>query len=158
MKQLLYVMALFILFIVLGILVTTHVYATSYTATHLGSDASYISFLQYGTDAKRVSFFTNRYDGPSVTHNLDFSGDFSVFVVNTQQRYLLNDPQILQKGNTYYLEDWTDNDYNDFVFTLQSEDMYTAAVRPPTQTPEPGTVVLLATGLIGLGLWRYSRS
>lgn len=51
---------------------------------------------------------------------------------------------------------------NDFI-TLESQatsaDLVAQFVAvPPTQTPEPGTVILFGTGLAGLAAWRYRKS
>lgn len=144
------------------LLCATVAFATPiYTATHLGSDAGYVSFLQFGNDDRRVSFFTNRlHVNRSVTHDLEgLKGDFSIFVVNTQQRYTLDDPRVRQMGDTYSFEDKNDNDFNDFRFTLKLvEDPITGVETPahsPAAVPEPATWMLMATGLVGL--WAFKR-
>jgi hypothetical protein len=138
-----------ILLTILLLSFTIPAWATSYRATNHSSDADYTSFLQYGNDNQRVSFFTNKfYDGQSVTHDLTgVEGDFSVFVVNTQQRYALDSGAFRKEGNTYHFEDWGDGDFNDFVFTL-------APSGNSSEVPEPGTLLFMTTGLIGLYMWK----
>jgi len=68
-------------------------------------------------------------------------------VVNTQQRYALDSGAFRKEGNTYHFEDWGDGDFNDFVFTL-------APSGNPSEVPEPGTLLFMTTGLIGLYIWK----
>jgi hypothetical protein len=123
-----------------------------YTATHLGSDAGYTSFLQFGNDDIRISFFTNKfYTHRPVTHDLEgLEGEFSVWVVDRQQRFTLDGPGFQRDGDNYYFEDWNDYDYNDFRFTLTQENAHSSAA-----VPEPGTLIFLTTGM--LGLWLVKR-
>lgn len=153
-----------LLTVALCLMMATVAGATSYTATHEGSSANYRSWLQYGDDNRRVSFFTNRmYVGVPVTHDVSgLTGDFSVFVQETQKRYALDDRAFRRVGDTYYFEDMIDrrlpvHDFNDFVFTID-EDIFLAPEAPVTQTPEPGSLALLLTGLAGLWYARYRRT
>ncbi len=63
----------------------------------------------------------------------------------TTESLLTNGPVLLGNGN----DNWTDGS-NDYTGT-------NGHVPPPTTAPEPSTILLVVSGLAGLGLWRIKK-
>ena len=136
--------------------------AESFTAANLPSDRTFHSFLQFvpDDDGQLINFFTNRFftDGRTVTHEIDFSGKFSVFNIDLQERFFLSDTNhFLSEGSTHRFRATLDRPFNDFAFTIHSEGLTDSQI---VATPEPATLGLFAFGfmsLLGYRQWSKCR-
>ena len=134
--------------------------AASFTASNLPSDRTFISFLQFTNEDKSlvVSFFTNRFftDGRTVTHDIDFVGEFSVFNIELQERFFISDKNhFLVDGSTYRHRATIDRPFEDFVFTISGDGLADTQL---ASVPEPSTIVLFATGILSLVGYRKFMS
>ena len=126
--------------------------ATSYTASNLPSDRTFLSFLQFVPEGEGqvVSFFTNRFftDGRTVTHDIDFSGEFAVFNLDRQERFPISDKNhFLTEGATHRFRATLDRPFEDFHFTISGDGLADTNL---VATPEPATLGLFAFGFTAL--------
>ncbi len=137
--------------------------------TFAGSSASYTStlFLQgYGE-----LFSSNVASGTTIELGGFQAGQvltFSIFVQNTGQTYYTGSGDLNADGVAHASVENTgvgtsvgfedlygggDQDYNDVMFSFSNTNTETKLV----QNPEPGTILLFGSGLLGLGAWRLRK-
>ncbi len=142
------------------------------SVTFDGSSASYTStlYLQgYGE-----LFSSSTADGTTIDLGSYEAGQeltFYIFVENTGQTFYTGSGELNADGLAHaYVEDLGDGtkvgfedllgggdkDYNDVNFTFSNTN--TEGVDPKTiANPEPTTIVLFGSGLLGLGIWNYRK-
>ncbi len=141
--------------------------------TFKGSDAGYTSTLSFqGND-----LFSNR-DAAGTTVNLgNFSAgtalNFQLLVHDTGNTFFtgmgaLNPDGIAHTlvtdlGNGSTQVGWEDllgggdRDYNDLIFEFSNTTTEGSPQENPLATPEPSTMILFGSGLLGLGAWRLRK-
>ncbi|MDH5428553.1 MAG: DUF4114 domain-containing protein [Nitrospirota bacterium] len=139
------------------------------TVTFQGSNAGYTSTLYFGGQAL---FSSNEASGTSVTLNGFEAGQvltFSILVQETGHSFSTGSGSLnadgiahamvsnLEDGGTLVsfedLYGGGDKDYNDLMFSFSNTNSETKLV----QNPEPGTIILFGSGLLGLGAWRLRK-
>jgi len=131
------------------------------SVTFAGSNAGYTSNLYHGD----TFLFSNRATpGTTVSLGNFEAGTELVFrleVQNTGQTFYTGTEQALVDDNRISWEDQAgggDRDYNDLVFDFTN----TSAGGSQTNggniaNPEPSTIILFGSGLLGLGAWRLRK-
>jgi len=134
------------------------------SVTFAGSSAGYTSNLYHGD----TFLFSNRATpGTTVSLGNFEAGTELVFrleVLNTGQTFYTGTGQAAVADNRIGWEDQAgggDRDYNDLVFDFTNT---SAASAGGSQTnggnianPEPSTIILFGSGLLGLGAWRLRK-
>jgi len=134
------------------------------SVTFAGSDAGYTSNLYYGD----TFLFSNRATpGTTVSLGNFEAGTELVFrleVQNTGQTFYTGTDQALVDDNRIGWEDIAgggDKDYNDLVFDFTNTSATSAGGSQTNggniANPEPSTIILFGSGLLGLGAWRLRK-
>lgn len=141
----------------------------SVNVTFQGSNAGYTSTLYFGNQAL---FSSNEAAGTSVTLDGFQAGQvltFSILVQNTENTFSTGSGTLnadglahamvsnLDDGGTLVsfedLYGGGDKDYNDLMFSFSNTNTEAKLV----QNPEPATIILFGSGLLGLGAWRLRK-
>ena len=141
----------------------------SVTVTFEGSSAGYTSTLYFGDQAL---FSSNVSAGTSVTLEGLEAGQvltFSILVQNTGNTFFTGSGSLNADGLAHaYVENLGDGstkvgfedlygggdkDYNDLMFSFSNTNTQAQLI----QNPEPSTIILFGSGMLGLGAWRLRK-
>jgi len=148
----------------------------SVTVTFEGSSAGYTSTLYFGNQAL---FSSNQSAGTSVTLDGFQAGQvltFSILVKETGHTFFTGSGSLntdglahayvenLEGGSTKVgfedLHGGGDKDYNDLMFSFSNTNTEAKLIQTEAkliQNPEPSTIILFGSGILGLGVWRLRK-